>query len=85
MRIEVDGDEASTLGYFFEIVDDNLVLIGTYQHRLRHEPDRWRFTFKRIVVRYRARLETTAVKGSPLTDVVTRPVGGQPGIPHPRA
>ncbi len=84
MRIEVDGDEASTLGYFFEIVDDNLVLIGTYQHRLRREPDRWRFTFKRIVVRYRARLETTAVKGSPLTDVVTRPVGGQPGIPHPR-
>ena len=85
MRIEVDGDEASTLGYFFEIVDDNLVLIGTYQHRLRHEPDRWRFTFKRIVVRYRARLETTGVRGSPLTDVVTRPVGGQPGIPHPRA
>ena len=84
MRIEVEGDEASTLGYFFEIVDDNLVLIGTYQHRLRRESDRWRFTFKRIVVRYRARLETTGVKGSALTDVVARPVGGRPGISHPR-
>ena len=37
MRTEVDGDEASALGYFFEIVDDNLVLSGTYQHRLRRE------------------------------------------------
>ena len=40
MRTEVDGDEASALGYFFEIVHDNLVLSGTYQHRLRRERDR---------------------------------------------
>ena len=84
LQIDLDGDTATTLGYFFEIVDDNLVLIGTYQHRLRRETDRWRFTFKRIVVRYRARLETSGVKGSPLTDVVARPVGGRPGISHPR-
>jgi hypothetical protein len=83
MRIEVDSDEATTLGYFFEIVDDDLALIGTYQHRLRREPDRWRFTFKRIVVRYRARLEANRVKGSPLSDVVARPVGGHPGIADP--
>lgn len=74
MQIELDGDEATTLGYFFEIVDDDLVLIGTYQHRLRREPDRWRFTFKRITVRYRARLEARDVAGRPLTDVVARPV-----------
>jgi hypothetical protein len=45
LQIDLDGDEATTLAYFFEIVDDNLVLIGTYQHRLRREPDRWRFAF----------------------------------------
>ena len=81
MRVEVDGDEASTLGYFFEIVDDDLVLIGTYQHRLRREPDRWRFTFKRIVVRYRARLEARGVRSIPLTDIVARSVGGHPSLP----
>jgi hypothetical protein len=74
MQIELDGDEATTLGYFFEIVDDNLVLIGTYQHRLRRDPDRWRFTFKRIAVRYRARLEAQGVTGRPLTGIVDRPL-----------
>ncbi|MDG2114922.1 MAG: nuclear transport factor 2 family protein, partial [Actinomycetota bacterium] len=56
MQIELDGDEATTLAYFFEIVDDDLVLIGTYQHRMRRESDRWRIAFLRISVRYRARL-----------------------------
>ncbi|MCU1503226.1 MAG: nuclear transport factor 2 family protein, partial [Ilumatobacteraceae bacterium] len=51
MRIELDGDEATTLAYFFEIVDDSLVLIGTYQHRMRREADRWRFAQLRITVR----------------------------------
>ncbi len=83
MRIELDGDTATTLAYFFEIVDDSLVLIGTYQHRLRRDPDRWRFTFLRIAVRYRARLEAGAVTGQPLTGIVTRDVGGVPGIAHP--
>jgi hypothetical protein len=82
MRIDVDGDTATTLAYFFEIVD-SLVLIGTYQHRLRRDPDRWRFSFKRIVVRYRARLELNGAVGRPLTDVVARDVGGVPGIAHP--
>jgi ketosteroid isomerase-like protein len=82
MRIELDGDEATTLAYFFEIADDNLVLIGTYQHRLRRDADRWRFTFLRIVVRYRARLEVGSVRGRPLTGVVARDVGGAPGIAH---
>jgi hypothetical protein len=83
MRVEVDGDDAVTLGYFFEIVDDTLVLIGSYQHRMRREPDRWRIAFKRIVVRYRARLEAGSVRGLPLTEVVARAVGGLPGIGHP--
>lgn len=38
MQIELHGDEATTLASFFEIVDDNLVLIGTYQHRMRRGP-----------------------------------------------
>ena len=74
MQIQLDGDEATTLAYFFEIVDDNLVLIGTYQHRLRRDADRWRFAFLRISVRYRARIEATEVAGQPLAPIVAKPV-----------
>jgi SnoaL-like domain len=74
MQIELDGDDATTLAYFFEIVDNNLVLIGTYQHRLRRDPDRWRFAFLRISVRYRTRIETSDVSGQSLAEIVTRPV-----------
>jgi CHAD domain-containing protein len=74
MQIDLDGDEATTLAYFFEIVDNDLVLIGTYQHRLRRDPDRWRIAFLRISVRYRARLETGRVRGQPLTGIVAKPV-----------
>lgn len=74
MQIELHGDEATTLAYFFEIVADNLVLVGTYQHRFRREPDRWRFAFLRIVVRYRARLAATDVAGQSLTAILAQPV-----------
>jgi hypothetical protein len=74
MQIQLDGDEATTLAYFFEIVDDDLVLIGTYQHRLRREADRWRFAFLRITVRYRGRLEVGDVAGKTLAEIVTWPV-----------
>ncbi|HJN93303.1 MAG TPA: nuclear transport factor 2 family protein [Dehalococcoidia bacterium] len=74
MQIELDGDEATTLAYFFEIVADNLVLVGTYQHRLRRESDRWRFAFLRIVVRYRARLAATEVDGQSLQEILAKPV-----------
>jgi hypothetical protein len=74
MQIVLDGDEATTLAYFFEIVDDNLVLIGTYQHRLRRDPDRWRFKFLRISVRYRARIEAREVGGQPLSPILAKPV-----------
>lgn len=74
MQIELDGDEATTLAYFFEIVANNLVLVGTYQHRLRREPDRWRFAFLRIVVRYRARLAATDVDGQSLQAILAKPV-----------
>jgi hypothetical protein len=74
MQIDLDGDEATTLAYFFEIVDDNLVLIGTYQHRLRRDPDRWRFAFLRISVRYRARIVAQDVGGQSLAQIVAKPV-----------
>lgn len=77
MQIELDGDEATTLAYFFEIVDDSLVLIGTYQHRMRRQADRWRFAFLRISVRYRARIEVSGdVAGQGLDAIVSRPIGG---------
>lgn len=74
MEIDLQGDEATTLAYFFEIVDDSLVLIGTYQHRMRRHPDRWRFAFLRISVRYRARLEVGTVKGQLLGPILAKPV-----------
>ena len=74
MQIELQGDEATTLAYFFEIVANDRVLIGTYQHRFRREADRWRFRFLRIAIRYRARLEATDVGGQSLNDILSRPV-----------
>lgn len=76
MEIDLQGDEATTLAYFFEIVDDSLVLIGTYQHRMRRQADRWRFAFLRISVRYRARIEVGDVTGQGLDGILARPVGG---------
>jgi hypothetical protein len=74
MQIDLQGDEATTLAYFFEIVDDDLVLIGTYQHRMRRCPDRWRFAFLRISVRYRGRLEVGQLRGRSLREIVAKPV-----------
>jgi hypothetical protein len=74
MQIDLKGDEATTLAYFFEIVGDGLVLVGTYQHRCRRDADRWRFAFLRIVVRYRARLAATEVDGQSLQAILAKPV-----------
>ena len=74
MQIELAGDEATTLAYFFEIVANNTVLIGTYQHRLRREADRWRFKFLRISVRYHAQLNAAEVGGQSLVDILARPL-----------
>jgi len=74
MQIDLQGNEATTLAYFFEIVANDRVLIGTYQHRFRREADRWRFRFLRISIRYRARLEATNVGGQSLNDILARPV-----------
>ncbi|MPY93333.1 MAG: hypothetical protein GEV08_09775 [Acidimicrobiia bacterium] len=74
MQIELDGDRATTLAYFFEIVDDNLVLIGTYQHRMRRDADRWRFAHLRISVRYRARLEASGHRGLGLKEILAAPL-----------
>ena len=73
MQIELDGDSATTLAYFFEIVD-GLLLIGTYQHRLRRDPDRWRFAFLRISIRYRSKLEASGLHGQTLAEVVAKHV-----------
>ena len=70
----LDGDRATTLAYFFEIVDDNLVLIGTYQHRLVRHHDRWRFAHLRITVRYRGRLAVEDLQGRTLRSIVAEPL-----------
>jgi hypothetical protein len=74
MQIELQGDEATTLAYFFEIVDDNLLLVGTYQHRMRRCADRWRFAALRISIRLRGRVAVGDLHGQTLRDIVARPV-----------
>jgi hypothetical protein len=72
MQITLEGDEATTLAYFFEIVANDRVLIGTYQHRFRREADRWRFRVLRISIRYRAKLEASDIGGQSLNDILAR-------------
>lgn len=74
MQIELAGDEATTLAYFFEIVDNSLVLIGTYQHRLLRAGLSWQIALLRITIRYRARIEASSVRGVPLTEVLAKPL-----------
>lgn len=74
MQIELQGDEATTLAYFFEIVANDRVLIGTYQHRVRRDAERWRFRFLRIAIRYRAKLEASDIGGQSLNAILARPV-----------
>jgi len=72
MQIDLKGDEATTLAYWFEIILNDLVLIGAYQHRLLRQSDRWRFAFLRISVRYRARLEATDFGGQSLREIIEK-------------
>lgn len=73
MQIDLQGDEATTLAYFFEIVANRNVIIGTYQHRMRRESDRWRFAFLRISVRFHAKLEAGEFGGRSLQEVLAKP------------
>jgi hypothetical protein len=75
MEIDLDGDEATTLAYFFEILGNTQLLIGTYQHRMRREADRWRIAYMRIAIRYRAKLEASDFGGLSLAEVRSMPVG----------
>ncbi len=74
MQIDLAGDEATTLAYFFEIVANNTVLVGTYQHRLQRDAERWRFKFLRISVRYHAQLAVDQVGGRTLREILAQPV-----------
>ena len=73
MQIDVAGDTAGTLAYFFEIVANNTLLIGTYQHHLQRDADRWRFKYLRISVRYHAEVSVAQVGGQSLQDILARP------------
>jgi SnoaL-like domain len=74
MQIDLAGDEATTLAYFFEILGNTSMLIGTYQHRFRRDPDRWRIAYLRIAIRYRADIQATDFGGLSLADVKAMPM-----------
>lgn len=74
LRIDLDGDEATTLAYFFEIVgEDSIVLVGSYEQRLRREPDRWRISYLRITITYSARVQVSDIGATSLATVLSRP------------
>jgi hypothetical protein len=73
MEIDLDGDEATTLAYFFEILGNTQMLIGTYQHRFRRDPDRWRIAYLRISIRFRATIEASDFGGLSLAEVRALP------------
>ncbi len=72
LRIRLDGDAATSLAYYFEVVDDTDVIAGTYEHRFRRDADRWRIAALRITVIYRGTLHGERFGGLPLADVVGR-------------
>jgi SnoaL-like domain len=76
MSIDLDGDEAITSTYFWEIVGGSTLLVGTYQHRFRRDPDRWRMAFLRIRITYSCRLEASDVWAKPLGVEPLQPVPG---------
>jgi hypothetical protein len=69
MKIDLAGDTATTLAYFFEILGNSSVLVGTYQHRLVREADAWRFSFLRIAIRYGATVQVSDLNGLSLAEV----------------
>jgi hypothetical protein len=73
MKIDLEGDEATTLAYFLEILGTNGFLAGTYQHRMRREGGRWRIAYLRISNRYSAQLEVKDPSGLSLRDVLDLP------------
>lgn len=66
LSIDLDGDQATTTAYFWEIVAESVLLVGTYQHRFHRDPDHWRIAHLRIKVTYAARLVTSEVWAKPL-------------------
>ena len=53
LRVDLDGDQATTSAYFWEVVpggENHTLLIGTYQHRMRREADKWRISYLRITI-----------------------------------
>lgn len=73
LQIDLHGDSATTLGYFFEIVGSNIVLCGTYQHKLVRDPDRWRIAAIRIAIRYQATMQASDFGGMPLPEILAKP------------
>lgn len=66
LSIDLDGDQATTSAYFWEIVAESVLLVGTYQHRFRRDPQHWRMAHLRIKVTYAARLVASEVWAKPL-------------------
>jgi hypothetical protein len=76
LSIDLDGDEATTTAYFWEIVAESVLLVGTYQHRFRREPEHWRMSYLRIKVTYAARLAASEVWARPLAVERLAPLPG---------
>jgi len=68
LRVQVSGESASTIAYFFETYRD-LLVAGTYEHLMVRCADRWRIRSLRITTNYRQQLAVV----SPRTTMMTHP------------
>ena len=78
LRVNLNGDEAASVAYFWEIIPGidgkHHILVGTYQHRMRRESDRWRIAHLRISVTFRSDLQATEIWGRPVGEVFSEPL-----------
>lgn len=74
LRVSLNGDEAGTIAYFLELDGSGLVFAGTYEHRMRREPDRWRIASMRATIIYTQQLTVANLVEAPLDPMPTAPM-----------
>lgn len=80
-HVEVAGEQASLAAYFFEVVYDDLLIMGRYLMKLRLDDRLWRISHFRIAIHYMAQLATVEPRiatirhtGRGLDQTVTSPL-----------
>lgn len=76
MKIELNGDRATTLACFFDVAGTDTIISGTYQHVFERRDDVWKLHFIRVAIRYTAQIQVTDPAGLSLPEVLAMDVPG---------